>query len=379
MNSGGDPRGLVEAQIKLRGASKHYGSVVGVNTVDLTVGKGEFFSLLGPSGCGKSTILKLIAGFEDPTAGEVIVAGRSMAGVPPEHRNIGFVFQNYALFPNMTVFENVAFGLRARGVPESTLRDRVQEILRLVELPDVEHRRPSQLSGGQQQRIALARALVIQPDVLLLDEPLGALDRKLRQAMQTKLVELQRRLGVTTIFVTHDQEEALTMSDRVAVMSVRRHAIEQVAAPREIYERPASILVSSFIGQVNLWEEEIREASEDGHVTTARGFRIVTQMPLRPQQVVIVSLRPERIQIVPASAAADSRVNRLPGRVRDVIFSGETITYLIETSLGVPMQVKELNSDSRALCGRGQDVCLAWLPEAMLPLPGRGDHWEDQT
>lgn len=356
-------------QIDLRGASKKYEGVVGVNRIDLTVRKGEYFSLLGPSGCGKTTILKLIAGFEEPTTGEILVANSSMTGIPPERRNIGFVFQNYALFPHMSVAENVAFGLHTRKLSKSEIDSHVAEILELVELPGMGRRRPNQLSGGQQQRVALARALVIQPDVLLLDEPLGSLDRKLRQAMQIKLVELQRRLDVTTIFVTHDQEEALTMSDRIAVMSVRHQAIEQIGTPREIYERPASVFVSSFIGQTNLWEEEIVCAEEGIHRTTAHGFLISSQVVVRPGRKVIVSVRPERIRILARETTVNPKANSVEGIIRDVIFVGETVTYLVETALRIPMQVKELNSEERPLFDRGEEVRLVWQPESMLPLP----------
>ncbi len=356
-------------QIELRGLSKSYGSVTGVNRIDIAIHQGEFFSLLGPSGCGKSTILKMIAGFEEPSEGDVIVAGRSMLGIPPERRNIGFVFQNYAVFPHMDVFENVAFGLRARSVHKSEIGDRVQRALQLVELPDLGHRRPSQLSGGQQQRVALARALVIEPDVLLLDEPLGALDKQLRQAMQIKLVELQKTLGVTTVFVTHDQEEALTMSDRMAVMSARRQVFEQVGSPREIYERPASVLVSEFIGQTNLWEERVSEADSNGAFMTDRGFRIVQVPGLEANSTIVVSLRPERIRILPANAAAPASSNAVEGRIREAIFVGETIVYLVDVEFGVTLQVKELNAEDRALFQRGDTVQLVWQAESMLPLP----------
>ena len=356
-------------QIELRGASKRYGEVVGVAAVDLAVARGEFFSLLGPSGCGKSTILKLIAGFEEPTAGAVLIAGRSMRGVNPEQRNTGYVFQNYALFPHMTVAENIAFGLRARGDDAPTARQRVQTMLELVELPGLGDRKPGQLSGGQQQRVALARALVIEPDVLLLDEPLGALDRKLRQAMQIKLVELQRQLGVTTIFVTHDQEEALTMSDRIGVMSVQRHRIEQVGAPREIYERPASVLVSSFIGQTNLWEETIESVDEPGRARTANGFIVAPTETVTPGQRFVVSLRPERILMLPSEAAPEPGLNAIKGEVRDTIFVGETTTYHVRTDLHDRLQATQLNAEATTYHERRATVWLAWTPMSMQLLP----------
>ena len=369
-NSSGSVDAGRAVQIELRGLGKRYGEVVGVSPTNLQILQGEFFSLLGPSGCGKSTILKLIAGFEIPSEGEVRVAGRPMAGIPPERRNVGFVFQNYALFPHMSVFENVDFGLRARGVPTSASRDRVQAALDLVELTGFGKRRPNQLSGGQQQRVALARALVIEPDVLLLDEPLGALDRKLRQAMQINLIELQKQLGVTTVFVTHDQEEALTMSDRIGVMSTRRQTIEQVGTPRQIYEHPCSVLVSDFIGQTNLWEEQIVDAGDDPLALTERGFRVARSPVTAAASTVIVSLRPERIRIVAEDFIAGASENTLHGRVREVVFIGELILYLIETELEITMQVKVLNSEDNVLFERGDSVTLVWQAESMLALPG---------
>ena len=369
-NSSGSVDAGRAVQIELRGLGKRYGEVVGVSPTNLQIFQGEFFSLLGPSGCGKSTILKLIAGFEVPSEGEVRVAGRPMAGIPPERRNVGFVFQNYALFPHMSVFENVDFGLRARGVPTSESRDRVHAALDLVELTGFGKRRPNQLSGGQQQRVALARALVIEPDVLLLDEPLGALDRKLRQAMQINLIELQKQLGVTTVFVTHDQEEALTMSDRIGVMSTRRQTIEQVGTPRQIYEHPCSMLVSDFIGQTNLWEEQIVDAGDDPLALTERGFRVVRSPVTAAASTVVVSLRPERIRIVAEDFIVGASENTLDGRVREVVFIGELILYLIETELEITMQVKVLNSEDNVLFERGDSVTLVWQAESMLPLPG---------
>ena len=357
-------------QIELRGLGKRYGDVVGVSPTDLQIFQGEFFSLLGPSGCGKSTILKLVAGFEDPSDGEVLVAGRSMVGIPPERRNVGFVFQNYALFPHMSVFENVDFGLRARSVPTPVSRDRVHAALELVELAGFGERRPNQLSGGQQQRVALARALVIEPDVLLLDEPLGALDRKLRQAMQINLIELQKQLGVTTVFVTHDQEEALTMSDRIGVMSTRRQTIEQVGTPREIYEHPCSVLVSDFIGQTNLWKENLVDGGDERLALTERGFRVVRSPVTAAAATVVVSLRPERIRIVAEDVVAGASENALDGRVREVVFIGELILYLIATELEITMQVKVLNSEDNVLFERGDSVRLVWQAESMVPLPG---------
>jgi len=240
--------------IELVGVEKQFASVAGdvraVEHVDLRIDEGEFFSLLGPSGCGKTTTLRMIAGFEEPTNGQILLHGRDMVGVPPYRRDVNMVFQQYALFPHMDVFENVAFGLRRKKVPKDEIRRRVTETLQLVELEGREKRRPRQLSGGQQQRVALARALVNRPRALLLDEPLGALDLKLRQAMQLELKRIQREVGITFVYVTHDQEEALTMSDRLVVMNAGR--IEQLGSPRELYERPGTRFVANFIGTSNI-------------------------------------------------------------------------------------------------------------------------------
>ena len=362
------PTASVTPQIELRGVHKRFGTVEAVNGVDLEIRRGEFFSLLGPSGCGKSTILKMIAGFDEPNSGEIVVAGRSMAGVPPERRNIGFVFQNYALFPNMTVAQNIGFGLEARGRDKAAVAARVDEMLAMVELPGLGARRPSQLSGGQQQRVALARALAIEPDVLLLDEPLGALDRKLRQVMQGKLVDLQRRLGVTTIFVTHDQEEALTMSDRIAVMSVERHAFEQIGTPREIYERPTSARVSLFIGQTNLWEDVIERRESDQMVRTKGGLRVAAPNGFAVGDSVLLSLRPERISLLDVGTPPPAGANAIDATVAEAIFVGETISYVLKTHDGRRFQSTQLNGDLATLRERGSHVRLAWQPASIRVL-----------
>jgi spermidine/putrescine transport system ATP-binding protein len=359
-------------QIDLRGIVKSYGETLAVDHVDLTIHRGEFFSLLGPSGCGKSTILKLIAGFEEPDAGEIFVAGRATKGVPPEKRNIGFVFQNYALFPHMTVADNIVFGLEARGTSPPVIRQRLEEMLELVELGGLERRRPNQLSGGQQQRVALARALAIEPDVLLLDEPLGALDRQLRQSMQAKLVELQRRLGVTTIFVTHDQEEALTMSDRIAIMSVERHGFEQIGTPIDVYDRPASLRASSFIGHTNLWDDSVAAISGDGSIVTAGGLRLPSpEKALQVNERITLSVRPERIQILDSEEVPPLGANVVEVLVRRAIFAGEAITYVTETADGRTLQLRQLNSGTRVLCQSGSRIRLAWRSDAMRLLAAK--------
>jgi ABC-type Fe3+/spermidine/putrescine transport system ATPase subunit len=279
---------------------------------------------------------------------------------------------------------NIAFGLKLRHLPRREVRERVAAVLDLVglsglerryppQLSGLEARAPSQLSGGQRQRVALARALALEPRVLLLDEPLGALDRKLRQAMQGKLVDLQRRLGVTTIFVTHDQEEALTMSDRIAVMSVERHAFEQVGAPREIYERPASVRVSTFIGQTNLWEDAIESRESDKIARTVSGLRIAAPRRFKAGDSVVLSLRPERIALLEAGSPPSDGANTVDATIVDAIFVGETITYLLQTGDGRRLQSTQLNGDVDRLHVRGSRVRLAWQPESMRALPPSTD------
>jgi putative spermidine/putrescine transport system ATP-binding protein len=299
------------------------GKVVAVDGVTLDIAAGEFFSLLGPSGCGKTTSLRMIAGFEMPDSGRVHVGGQDITDVPVHKRDMGMVFQSYALFPHRTVAQNVAFGLRMRDVPKADIDRRVAAALAQVALTGMEDRRPSQLSGGQQQRVALARALVIEPRVLLCDEPLGALDRKLRQQMQFELKELQHRLGVTLVFVTHDQEEALAMSDRIAVMS--RGRVEQVGSPTEIYERPRTRFVADFIGEINLLE--------DGP---------------RPR-----ALRPEKIRLVPVEGA------RVSGKVETANFLGGATLYRVRAD-GRTYLAREAHAGERSPRAAGDAVGLAW-------------------
>ena len=307
------------------------GKVVAVDGVTLDIAAGEFFSLLGPSGCGKTTSLRMIAGFEMPDLGRVHVGGQDITDVPVHKRDMGMVFQSYALFPHRTVAQNLAFGLRMRDVPKADIDRRVAAALAQVALTGMEDRRPSQLSGGQQQRVALARALVIEPRVLLCDEPLGALDRKLRQQMQFELKELQRRLGVTLVFVTHDQEEALAMSDRIAVMNHGR--VEQVGAPTEIYERPRTRFVADFIGEINLLDEAGKPRA----------------------------LRPEKIRLVPP---ADARVS---GTVETANFLGGATLYRVQAD-GRTWLARETHAGERSPRGPGDPVGLAWNDADMVTL-----------
>ncbi|WP_119421345.1 ABC transporter ATP-binding protein [Desertibaculum subflavum] len=324
------------ASIRLDAVSKSYdGRVMAVDDVTLDIQPGEFFSLLGPSGCGKTTTLRMIAGFESVDRGRVVVGGTDITDVPVHKRDMGMVFQSYALFPHRTVAENVAFGLRMRALPKAEITERVKAALALVELTGYEDRRPGQLSGGQQQRVALARATVIRPPVLLCDEPLGALDRKLRQQMQFELKQLQKQLGVTLVFVTHDQEEALAMSDRIAVMNAGR--IEQIGTPAEIYERPKTRFVADFIGEINLF---------DGVGSSASA--------IRPEKVVIGA---------PGNGG-------LPGRIETANFLGGHTLYRVTADDGRQILVKETNIGDRPTRAIGEPVALSWDPADMVQLEG---------
>ena len=332
--------------VRLRGLRKAYGDVVAVDDVDLEIAQGEFFTLLGPSGSGKTTTLRLIAGFERPDAGTVELAGRDVSDVPPYARDVNTVFQDYALFPHMTVAENVAYGLRVKGVPRRDREARVEDVLRRMRLPDVGKRKPVQLSGGQRQRVALARALVNRPEVLLLDEPLGALDLKLRQEMQLFLKSLQQDLGITFVYVTHDQDEALTMSDRLAVFNNGR--IEQLGAPAEVYERPRSAFVAGFVGTSNELERDGRR----------------------------YAIRPEKIHMSDAEAVPASGMHAEPGRIRDVVYAGMVTRFIVELDRGGELQVVRQNletSSDEALDAKGRAVLLEWRPEHQLEIDNPGE------
>jgi len=280
--------------VKLRGVKKRFGGYEALKGISLEIADGELFFLLGPSGCGKTTTLRIIAGLYEPDEGEVYFGGRLMNGVPPYRRNIGMVFQNYALWPHMKVFDNVAYGLKARGLPRSEIKEKVRWALELVGLRGMEEKYPNQLSGGQQQRVALARALVVEPEVLLLDEPLSNLDAKLRARMRSELKVLQKRLGITTVYVTHDQAEALSMADRIAVMNIG--VVEQVGAPREVYRRPATRFVADFIGEINFLEGDVECGGEGCWAETPLGRLAVP--PGSPAGRVTVAFRPEAVRVV---------------------------------------------------------------------------------
>ncbi len=334
---------------------KHYGDVVAVADIELTIQPGEFFTLLGPSGSGKTTLLRLIAGFERPDSGRIELGGRDVTRVPPYSRNVNTVFQDYALFPHMTVAENIEYGLRVRHLPKSQRREKVTQALEMVQLPGLGSRKPAQLSGGQRQRVALARAIVNEPGVLLLDEPLGALDLKLRQEMQTELLQVQREVGITFVYVTHDQEEALTMSDRIAVLN--RGSIEQIGTPIEVYERPQTAFVAGFIGVSNLIER-------DGHQMT---------------------VRPEKITLLTGGQPEPPGTHVEPGRVRDVIYAGVLTRYVVDLDAGGELVVSRQNAETPTLphdprdgqadgaetgsIARGGRVRIAWRADQAFTIP----------
>lgn len=360
--------------VEAANVTKRFGEVVAVDDVNLAVGDGEFFALLGPSGCGKTTMLRMIAGLEFPTEGRLRIFGEDVGTMPPNKRPVNTVFQNYALFPHMSIFDNVAFGLRMQKVDRSEIKTRVADALKLVRLEEMANRRPNQLSGGQQQRIALARALVNQPKVLLLDEPLGALDLKLRQGMQVELKHLQREVGVTFVFVTHDQEEALTMSDRVAIMDQGR--ILQAGTPEEVYEKPANRFVADFVGRANLLEATVKSPTEIC-LATGAWVACATDHPVGTK--VALSLRPERADLRAASelepltpgstppSATDSRSEPLSfvtGLLQRVTYAGSVVSY----GVGIDWMTIDVRIQQRPGQHRfevGDEVAVTWHPDAV--------------
>jgi spermidine/putrescine transport system ATP-binding protein len=346
--------------IELSGLSKRF-SEIAVDNIDLTVASGEFFSLLGPSGCGKTTTLRLIAGFEQPTSGRILLDGVDVSDVPPHRRNVNTVFQSYALFPFLDVRDNVAFGLRNRKVAKADLVRRVDEALDLVKMTSFAKRRPGQLSGGQQQRVALARALVLNPAVLLLDEPLGALDAKLRRSLKVELKALQERVGITFLYVTHDQEEALTMSDRLAVMNAGK--IVQIGTPREVYEEPADTYVADFLGAANLMEISVESAG----VLRLGDFALASsRCPVSSGDAHAV-IRPERVRIEAHGSAGD---NRVPAMVERVVFLGAATQVMLRLAPGVPLQALIQNDGSRPDLAQGTPVHAYLPPDALRVLAG---------
>jgi len=356
--------------VELRNVTKRFGEVVAVDDVSLRIQDGEFFSLLGPSGCGKTTTLRIIAGFETPTEGEMYIQGELMGLTPPFQRNTNMVFQEYALFPHMSVAKNVAFGLEMKKVPKKEIARRVEEALELVRLPGFGERRPDQLSGGQQQRVAVARALINRPGVLLLDEPLGSLDLKLRKEMQLELKGLQHRLGITFVYVTHDQEEALTMSDRIAVMDQGKAL--QVGTPTEIYERPASRFVADFIGETNFLEGVVLKHDGTDIVVEVQGMAPVLAQSVeafaRGRRATVV-VRPEKIIIQKEDPELEN--NWCWGTIESVVYIGTDTNYLVRLESGTTMRVREQNvtPSSSKVFHEGTMVALLWQRESPSILP----------
>ncbi len=357
-------------QIELIALSKRFVELA-VDAVDLAVASGEFFSLLGPSGCGKTTTLRLIAGFEQPTSGRVLLDGADMTTVPPNKRNVNTVFQSYALFPFLTAFDNVAFGLHGRGLDKAAMRGRVGEALDLVHMSSFAKRRPGQLSGGQQQRVALARALVLNPAVLLLDEPLGALDAKLRRSLKVELKALQERVGITFLYVTHDQEEALTMSDRLAVMRAGR--IVQIGQPQAIYDEPADIYVADFLGVSNLMEVDVVERGPGERCVVRLGESALAadfggqSAPDRAHAVI----RPERVRIEPFGSDGP---NRVPAMVERLIYLGSATQVMLRLAAGAPIQSLVQNDGGQADLRQGTPVHVHLARDALRVLAGEQIH-----
>ncbi|WP_327244096.1 ABC transporter ATP-binding protein [Streptomyces sp. NBC_01320] len=361
--------------VRLTGISKTYGSFKAVQPLDLTVPQGSFFALLGASGCGKTTTLRMIAGLEEATTGTISLGGRDITDLPPYKRPVNTVFQSYALFPHLDITENVAFGLRRRGI--KSVKKQVDDMLDLVQLGDFAKRKPHQLSGGQQQRVAVARALINHPQVLLLDEPLGALDLKLRRQMQLELKRIQTEVGITFIHVTHDQEEAMTMADTVAVMNAGR--VEQLGAPADLYENPKTTFVANFLGTSNLIEGEITEAGED-ILVGAGGMTLRLpagrcQAPAGRGGRLLLGVRPEKISLAHADDA-DSIVagrNRVTGRIIDSSFIGVSTQYVVESPAGKSLQVYEQNIERDTRLTPGAEVVLHWNPAHTFGLDAAQD------
>jgi spermidine/putrescine transport system ATP-binding protein len=356
-----------EIDVRLVDVTKSFGAdAVAVDHISLEVYDGEFFSLLGPSGCGKTTTLRMIGGFEEPTSGLIELQGEDVTWLPPFKRNVNTVFQNYALFPHLTIYENVAFGLRRRKVSEAEVKKRVPEMLELVQLRGFDKRKPGQISGGQAQRVALARALINRPAVLLLDEPLGALDLKLRKQMQVELKRIQQEVGITFVYVTHDQEEAMTMSDRVAVMNRGRY--EQLAAPVELYERPATRFVAGFLGASNLLRGRVEGV--DGTYSTIRleGSSVVRMSTalLAGRIRVDVGVRPEKIRLLETTDPVPTGANTLTGRVRSALYTGVSTQYQIDLPDGSNVVVYEQNFERARASTQWQvaeELVLSWSPD----------------
>lgn len=356
--------------LEIKGVSKSFNDQIILDNIDLNIKHGEFLTLLGPSGCGKTTLLRMISGFEEPTSGSIFIDGKNARGLPPHERHVHTVFQSYALFPHMTVFDNVAFGLRCSNTQEKEIKPRVEEALRMVKLENFGNRKPVQLSGGQQQRVAIARAVVNRPLMLLLDEPLSSLDYRLRKTMQMELRQLQRKLGITFIFVTHDQEEALSMSDRVVVMS--DGSITQIGTPRQVYEEPSCLSVAKFIGEVNIFETQVSEVADNKITVNIEGM--LHTYPNRHNfslnDKALVLVRPEDIRIFDSNEVKETE-HMYRGIVEDFTYKGTTVDLLVRLDTGKVLSTTEFfdEDDDSLVYTLGEKVWLHWVNgwEVVLP------------
>ena len=352
---------MAESIVSLIDVEKRFGSNLVVRKMNMEIYEGEFLTLLGPSGCGKTTTLRMIAGFEDATSGIIKVQGERVENKEPYQRDVNTVFQNYALFPHMTVFDNVAYGLTIKKVPKDEIRQRVAEMLELVQLTDYERRKPDELSGRQKQRVAIARALINRPKVLLLDEPLGALDLKLRKQMQIELKRLQKKLGITFVYVTHDQEEALTMSDRIAVMNAG--VIEQLGTPMEIYDHPLTRFVAGFIGESNIFDGTVTAVEGDLlRVDTPAGKLLTRGSGFAVGEEMHVSIRPEYLEAGERSADGFD----LPARIKDFTYMGTVVKTALDMADGTELKLSRFEQDANA--HEGDKVYLSWRPEKSVPI-----------
>jgi len=360
-----------DAFISIQNVDKYFGAFQAIDKISMDIRHGEFFSLLGSSGCGKTTLLRMLAGFETPTNGEIYIDGQPMSDVPPHHRPVNMVFQSYAIFPHLNVRANIAYGLRKQRLPKATRDDMVDEMLDLIQLPGYGERAAHELSGGQRQRIALARALILRPKVLLLDEPLGALDKQLREKMQLELRELQRKVGITFVFVTHDQEEALTLSDRIAVMSGGN--VLQVDSPERLYQAPRNREVASFIGTMNFFDGVVRQVTQDAIVVETQGLGLVSTAPSGPPHrlgdKVQIAIRPERLQMQPCER--NEGAPAVTGSVQNTAYLGERSHYYVRLDgIEAPVAVSAQNSSHPNMSAPSGDVSLSWQDDALVLLNG---------
>lgn len=367
--SDGGAAAALRPMVELRQVCKRFGDAVALADIDLSVAKGEFVTLLGPSGSGKTTLLNMIAGMMQPTSGQVFIDGRDATRLPPSERGLGMVFQNYALMPHMSVFDNIAFPLRVRKLPKAEIAQRVNDVLQLIRLPDIGKRKPRELSGGQQQRVSLARCIVYNPSLILLDEPLGALDKKLREQMQLEIKRIHSELGITMLNVTHDQDEALTLSDRIVLMNGGR--IEQQCAPEELYFRPRTVFAADFMGEANLFQAAVEQVADGTVELSSRAGVLAAPAPAfaphRGDRVTVL-VRPECVRMS-AEAVAAASSNSVQGRLRDSIVLGGVVKHYVELGDGLEMIVQEPNHARRIAGLSGQPVTLNWALQDALVLP----------